>query len=476
MSFKDFFIIIIACAFGVDSYAQQISGKVHCKGNGLKGVVVTDGAICTTTDTEGKYTLQSCENTRFVYISTPSGYLTDIEDKTIPHYYKEIKEGVYNYDFELRANPKDDKRHKFIVQADVQMSDDKDLNQYKAFLPKCSDFIVQNSDIDIFGFDCGDISGDNLDIIPRYIDAVSTLDIPIYRSIGNHDMDYNGRTHETSYKTFEENFGPVYFSFNKGNAHYIVINNSFFIGREYFYMGYINEKTFRWLEQDLSFVKHDSPVFVILHIPTRLSAEHTPFSYTSSEVASQTINAKPLYELLKPYRANIISGHLHYSQNVCHNDRLFEHITPAVSGAWWQGDICLDGSPMGFGVYEVDGNDVKWFYKGFNQPVDYQFKIYKQGRYKDYPEDIVVNVWNWDPAWKVEWYENNEFKGEMFRFTGFDADAIALCSKKLKYNWISPVETGHLFRVKPEKKDSNIKIKVTDRFGNIFEKELKDEK
>ncbi len=37
--------------------------------------------------------------------------------------------------------------------------------------------------------------------------------------------------------------------FNKGNAHYIVVDNNFFIGRDYFYMGYLDEKTFAWLDQ-----------------------------------------------------------------------------------------------------------------------------------------------------------------------------------------------------------------------------------
>ncbi|MCS2304177.1 hypothetical protein NXX23_20730 [Bacteroides ovatus] len=41
------------------------------------------------------------------------------------------------------------------------------------------------------------------------------LDIPIYRVVGNHDMNYDGRTHETSYKTFEDTFGPSYYSFSK---------------------------------------------------------------------------------------------------------------------------------------------------------------------------------------------------------------------------------------------------------------------
>mgnify|MGYP000730149984 CR=1 FL=1 len=81
-------------------------------------------------------------------------------------------------------------------------------------------------------------------------------------------MNYDGRTHETSYKTFEDTFGPSYYSFNKGNAHYIVVDNNFFIGRDYFYMGYLDEKT---ICMALTRIYHTLPkgslVFFIMHYP-----------------------------------------------------------------------------------------------------------------------------------------------------------------------------------------------------------------
>jgi hypothetical protein len=473
MNIKILYIILTVSIFVISANAQEIRGRVHAGEAGVGGIVVTDGFSCVITNSEGEYILQTDRNARFVYLSTPSGYLPAIKNSTIPIFYKEIEKDVFEYNFELHRNPKDDTHHRFIVQTDVQVADTVELNRYKEFMLKSVDFVKQLSDVDIFGFDCGDISGDNSGIIPKYVDAVSVLDIPIYRAIGNHDMNYNGRAHETSFQSFEESFGPTRYSFNKGNAHYIVLNNTFYIGREYFYIGYIDENTFQWLEQNLSFVKHDTPVFVIMHIPTRLTAGNTPFTFSQSEMAAQTINARALYELLKPYYVNIISGHMHYSANVEHNERLFEHITPAVSGAWWQGDVNLDGTPMGFVVYEVNGNSVTWLYKGFEHSIDRQFKVYEAGIYKEFPGEIVVNVWNWDSKWKVEWLEDGVAKGEMTRFSGFDADAVEMCSRELKYSWITPAKTDRLFRVKPDDKNAQIKIRVTDRFGNVFEKELK---
>lgn len=83
-------------------------------------------------------------------------------------------------------------------------------------------------------------------------------------------MTYGGRTFEYSYHTFESYFGPIYYSFNKGKAHYIVLDNCFYVNRDYQYIGYIDERTFAWLEKDLSYVSRDKLVFVVMHIPSSL--------------------------------------------------------------------------------------------------------------------------------------------------------------------------------------------------------------
>lgn len=73
---------------------------------------------------------------------------------------------------------------------------------------------------------------------------------------------------------------------------------------------------------------------------------------------------------------------------------------------FWKADICTDGTPAGYGVYEVDGNKLTWRYKSAGYPIEHQFRAYPVGVSEDYPEYILANVWNWDENWKVEWYEN----------------------------------------------------------------------
>lgn len=283
-------------------------------------------------------------------------------------------------------------------------------------------------------------------------------------------MNYDGRTHETSYKTFEDTFGPSYYSFNKGNAHYIVVDNNFFIGRDYFYMGYLDEKTFAWLDKDLSYVPKGSLVFFIMHIPSRQTEKQEAFLYNYDMIGNQMVNAGALHQMLKPYKAHLITGHTHYNLNIVFDDNLMEHNTAAVCGTWWKADICLDGTPRGYGVYEVNDNDVKWYYKSSGYPKEHQFRSYPVGASKEHPSDIIANVWNWDKLWKVEWLEDGQLMGNMTRYTGLDPFASVVCSdrEKMVYTWITPRPTQHMFRATPKNKDAHVTVKVTDRFGKEY--------
>lgn len=453
---------------------KDVCGRVTCEGKGVEGVVVTDGTDCVQTDAQGAYRLEAKRGVRWVYLTLPAGYLAPCSDKTLPRFYQRVDADAPDrkYDFELMKNPLNDARHLFTVQADVQVTSKKEVRGYGKYLEDMTAFLSPyRGKQDIFGIDCGDIVGDSPQLFPAYIQTVGKLDIPIFRAIGNHDMTYGGRTFEYSFQTFENYFGPTYYSFNKGKAHYIVLNNNFYVNRDYQYIGYIDERTFAWMEQDLKFVPQGNLVFVIAHIPTSL----TPKLKWNALIQDETSNASGLYELLKGYHAHIISGHTHFNLNVCFNDKLMEHNTAAVCGIWWKADICMDGTPVGYGIYEVDGTDVKWKYKSAGYSEDYQFRTYPTGSSDEYPTDIIANVWNWDPLWKVEWYEDDKRMGEMIRFNGYDPEAKAICAdkKRVEYDWISPVKTEHLFRATPKNAEARIEIRVTDRFGKTYKQPVR---
>ncbi|MBO9633112.1 MAG: hypothetical protein J7578_08330 [Chitinophagaceae bacterium] len=242
---------------------QRITGRVLCEGKAVKGVVVSCGTATTRTDATGKYTLYPDAGQQFVQLSVPAGYITE-RDTTIPRFFQKLKSTTSEYNFKLLRNPVNDDQHVFFAQADVQVTSREELATYREeVVSDMRSHLSQFKGKDVFGVDLGDMVGDMPDLFPEYISSMSPLNIPFFRAIGNHDMSYWGRSFETSERTFNNYFGPTVYSFNKGKAHYIVINNNFYVGRDYFYMGYVDEKTMRWLEQDLSFVPKGTLVFLI---------------------------------------------------------------------------------------------------------------------------------------------------------------------------------------------------------------------
>ena len=57
-------------------------------------------------------------------------------------------------------------------------------------------------------------------------------------------------------------YGPAYYSYNVGEVHYAVLNDNYYIGRDWYYIGYLEERQLAWLERDLSFVPAGTTVVV----------------------------------------------------------------------------------------------------------------------------------------------------------------------------------------------------------------------
>ena len=453
--------------------AATVEGKVTSEGKGLPNIVVTDGYQCVLTGKDGSFRLTPHQEAKFIYISTPAGYLP-AEEMQVPRFYIPIEEGRKRYDFSLRKNPVDDSRQLLLVTADPQFHKEENIVRYAGVVDDMLQLKEEYPDRDILGLDCGDLVGDKPELYPLYIEQLHRTGIPFYRMPGNHDLQFGGRSTETSTQRYEKSFGPDHYSFNRGEVHYVVLNNVFYMGRDYFYMGYIDEKTFAWLEEDLAQVPVGSILIVSMHIPGRLDEEMQSFQYNSNTISAQTINFSSLIEMLQPYKVHLFTGHMHYNRNMIHSGNLYEHNTGAVSGAWWQGDYCLDGTPMGYGVYEIDGSEVTWYFKSVGEERDHQMRVYAPNSTNRYGNDVVANIWNWDKNWKVEWQEDGVEMGAMTRFEGLDPEVEKAYSdkEKLEFSWIAPVLTDHLFRATPQNKDAEIKIIAKDTFGNVYTKTI----
>jgi hypothetical protein len=435
---------------------RKIRGTVSAAGKNLAGVVVSDGYNAVNTNSKGKYELPYNEQSKFVFVSVPAGYDFPAEKKIARHYQRIVKAGKGQYDFDLVPLQKDDTKHNFIIWADPQVKNEKDVQlMLSQSVPDVQQLVATlGAGALIHGIGVGDLVWDNHSLFKRYNEAVAAMNIHFFKALGNHDMDYNKGGDEVSDDTFEDNYGPSYYSFNRGKVHYIVLDDVRYLGKDRDYDGYISKQQLDWLKQDLGFVPKDNLVIISLHIPVHNSVK----------------NNDELYAILEGYKVHIMSGHTHYNRNVVQNG-IYEHNHGTVCGAWWTGPVCGDGTPCGYGVYEVNGTELTWYYKSTGLDKEHQLSVHVEELTNQ--KRLIVNVWNWDPEWKVEWWADEKYLGSLEAVKGFDPLAVQLYKgDKLpeRRPFAEPHRTEHLFMAHFSPEVKEVKVLVTDRFGNKFEK------
>jgi len=435
---------------------KGLKGKVLSNGHPVPNVVVSDGYSVVVTDAKGRFELTPHADSVAVFISTPAGYAF-AQQKGIARHYCKLKDVNHKkgIQFDLLPLAQNDDEHQFLIWADPQVKNAKDVEKMMAHsVPDVQKIVAAaGPGALIHGITVGDIAWDELNVFEDYDRAVEKMGIPFFQCLGNHDMDYRLGGDETSDKTFKEFYGPTYYSFNRGQVHYIVLDDVRYLGTERDYDGYIAQHQLDWLKKDLSFVPKDKLIVLCLHIPVHLAVK----------------NREELYALLDDRNVHIMSGHTHWHANVI-KGAIYEHNHGTVCGAWWTGDICGDGTPCGYGVYQVKGNKLTWHYQSTGQKADHQFRIFVQD-FNTVQKQVKVNIWNYDPVWKTEYLVDGIAKGALEQFEGFDPDAYTTLSGPnlpKPRGFAEPKITDHLFRAFVPAAAEEITIIVTDRFGKKY--------
>ena len=174
-------------------------------------------------------------------------------------------------------------------------------------------------------------------------------------------------------------------------------------------------------------------------------------------------NADDLRDALKDYRVHVFCGHTHFFQNNEVTPTLYEHNIGAACGAWWAGWVNQCGAPNGYMVVDVDGSELKWHYKGTRRNFAYQFRLYGKGQFSSQSSCVVANIWDWDSACRVVWYQDGKPMGDMEQFTDADEERASQLKDRSK-----AVQTAHLFRALPADGAKRIKVEYTNRFGEVY--------
>ncbi len=448
----------------------RIRGRVMASGRGLARVGITDGRSVVRTGSDGRFELMSSTDRRFVSCSLPSGHGIPMNPTGTARFYHPIRpdrRGEMDALFALERLDGSDDSHTMLLLPDVQTQNAWEMEQFHALsVPDIRATVRSLGDRHTFGVACGDIMYDDLSLYPEYERGVQHMRVTLFQVIGNHDLDLEGGVDEESTRTFTERFGPRYYSFDRGAVHYVVMDNVFYHGTGY--IGYVQQDQLRWLEEDLAEVEAGRTVIVALHIPV----QGTRYIRSGSRSPGNTVsvnNRGSLYRLLEPFDAHIVCGHTHENDHNYDNG-VHEHVSGTVCGAWWSGPICGDGTPHGYSVYDVDGEEVTWSYKSTGHGADHQMRAYLPGADPGAPQELVANVWDADEGWTVVWYEDGERRGRMARRVGFDPVSLRIHSGDElppRRPWVNPYPR-YLYYAPASPDAREVRVEATDRFGRTY--------
>jgi hypothetical protein len=506
-----------------DKTGMTVKGVVYCNGVGVAGVEVSDGVEVTTTDANGIYYLPSAKKYGYVFISIPGGYEV-LNDGNTPQFYARINSSspnsVEQANFSLTKVDND--KHAVLALTDFHLagrSNTGDVSQFASFAKDVNSTVTDltAAGYRVYIMSMGDESWDlywysNSFALPEALKQMQQLGAPVFHCMGNHDNDPYCADDWLAEQAWMKTCGPVYYSFNLGKAHYIILDNIQYVNTggaqgtigERNYVKGLTEGQIAWLKKDLALISDKStPIIVGMHAPMY----DRPTLNAGAQVDTyDMVGASAFAGYFSEFsNVQVLTGHTHLNYNVVASNSLMEHNTAAVCATWWwtgklsNNHICCDGTPGGYGVYNFDAKNLSWYYKSYGYTKDYQYRTYDLNttyidpavyapnyatdlaKYsheygtKSTANEVLINVWNYDPQWKVEVTEGGKALA-VTRVSTYDPlHIISYEAARIKTGGASAatlgfltVTTNHLFKVTASSATSSLVIKVTDRFGNVY--------
>lgn len=501
---------------------SSVYGKVFCGEKGIEGVVVSDGVETAVTDKNGVYQLSSKKKHGYVFVSVPRGYEVplNVVFPQIHKYLTKSASAAERVDFELKEVQNPD-NFTMLICGDIHLANRfNDREQFSHFLEDIKNFVTTNGG-NIYGLTLGDMVWDrywvdNKYSFAEYIEEMKPVTgLPFFQTPGNHDHDLWESGDFATMAKYKQNIGPSYYSYNLGKVHGVVLDDidcaNPGTGKNATYTNNLVQEQLDWLKKDLSHVSKDTPIIVSMH--AQMFAN--PGTGQTPNYAMSASSASQLEDILDDFtNVHIFTGHSHKMYNVDRTltkNSIYEHNAGAVCACWWvtgvyniEANIASDGVPGGYTVLKVNGNDIRWQYKGTKFNINRQFYSYDRNqinlsREKLLPglneadskewdartktwsgestaNEVYINVWNYDYNWKVEVFEN----GTPLTVTKVaDYDPLHMLAYAYE-RYRRGEDAGHLastvwhiFKVTANSPTSTLEIKVTDCHGNVYTESMK---
>lgn len=500
-----------------------VYGIVSSAGVGVENVVVSDGAEVTVTNEKGIYQLKSAKKWGYVFISVPSGYEVPSVG-VLPQFHRALKNSadvVERADFKLEKVDGQDS-YKIFMLGDMHLANRTgDLGQFAQFTSDLTDYMTRHKGEKMYALTLGDMTWDlywysNSYYFPQYLNTVNSQikNLQIFHTMGNHDNDFQTRSDYDAAVKYVDQICPTYYSFNIGKVHYVVMDDidcsSYDGSTSRNYVKSLSAEQLDWLAKDLSYVAKTTPVVVAMHAQV--------FYPTTSgfKIDHDQVNTLRLFDILDGYTVRFVTGHTHKLFNVTpdapivdgHNFREYNSGSVCASW-WWSGNLTpgihigTDGTPGGYGIWDVTGTDFICLYKSTGWPEEYQFRSYDlnnvhfsmadvplmpsdisasvKNAYMQYvnaypqnnDNEVLINIWNWNSDWTLSVVDENRKTLPYTEVWAYDPLHIAALSVK-RFNNAGLKSTPsfitdkftHFFKVKADDADTDLVITVKDEFGN----------
>ena len=500
-----------------------VYGIVSSAGVGVENVVVSDGAEVTVTNEKGIYQLKSAKKWGYVFISVPSGYEVPSVG-VLPQFHCALKNSadvVERADFKLEKVDRQDS-YKIFMLGDMHLANRTgDLGQFAQFTSDLTDYMTRHKGEKMYALTLGDMTWDlywysNSYYFPQYLNTINSQikNLQIFHTMGNHDNDFQTRSDYDAAVKYVDQICPTYYSFNIGKVHYVVMDDidcsSYNGSTTRNYVASLSAEQLDWLAKDLSHVAKTTPVVVAMHVQV--------FYPTTSgfKIDHDQVNTLRLFDILDGYTVRFVTGHTHKLFNVTpdapivdgHNFREYNSGSVCASW-WWSGNLTpgihigTDGTPGGYGIWDVTGTDFQCLYKSTGWPEEYQFRSYDlnnvhfsmadvplmpsdisasvKNAYMQYvnaypqnnDNEVLINIWNWNSDWTLSVVDENRKTLPYTEVWAYDPLHIAALSVK-RFNNAGLKSTPsfitdkftHFFKVKADDADTDLVITVKDEFGN----------
>jgi len=495
---------------------------------GIAGVRVSDGINVTQSDAQGAYLLEIGDEA-VIFVTKPRGYGVPVDKDQLPRFYyihqPNGSPSGLRYPGIEPTGPLPDQINFPMIQRDeptsfeaVLIADPQPQTEIEL------DFIRDDVVTELigttakFGITMGDIMFDEMSLFPRYNAIMGQIGIPWYNVPGNHEINYLAEGNRYARETFKRYFGPRYYSFEYGDALFVMLDNIEYQGNGEGdpgdvrgtggYVANIGKVQLAWLKQELEFVEEERLIFVGMHAPLA--------SYLSPDATGiNTADRRELFKLLSG-RPNLysVAGHTHTTEHVYFGKEdgfrgpgeFHHHVLSTVSGSWWSGPFDergvpttdqRDGTPNGYHILEIDGTDLKLRYKAAGRSASYQmrilFDVAFHGLTKDGMRDfrtgelfdgrmmkdqvpaaeILVNLFDGGPKSIVEFrIDEGEFlpMQRVLRKDPFMIEVFAR-NEATKKSWLEATPSSHIYTADlPDDLEVGVytvSIRAQDEFGRV---------